>query len=931
MKKILFGIFLLVIGLVFVGCKKVDENQKILDEAHDALMISVSDPAGVVTSFYLNGKLKGGLVLATWTSSNPGVATVGELLPEGDPNAGKYLLTVTRPAYGQDNAPLHLVATLTIPSALDSTKILSKTKDFGITVLANTVAPVIINNIADVLAIRDPKLDGDVLSVVLNHVTIYAKGDDAGFGYDGTGTIMVYTGTGYELNHVYTISGTLDWYFGLWELKSPVFVEEVNATPQIPSKEVVTSVNEKLSALNAAGVWTSAAGTVADGCFEPLYARVTGKIVLNPNEGATSNYRFYLVDVTTADYASGDPAPSPANGFMLYYHTLDFNLFSAYVGIQVTLDIVIHTYRSNNNAYAFYYVGGPSGIDATLTDQQVVDIDALSLNVPTEILTSTNLTLSNEGPNGSTIVWTSTDDAVINHETGVVNAPTEGNVTVTVTATVSYGTATPVVKTYVITVGELGVTDIVDLWALAGATTLATAKQVKVVGKITDLSNFYTNGAVSNTEGFIQDETGGAYLYRVNIPTGVAIGDVVEIVGWAYINSSSGLRISGEDATHQAVIKKVETTVNVTPVVLDLAADDNRVDYRNELVTVSGVVFKKGSNYYLSALNGDATLDIQLYVRSAGYFANGTADRDPFLAALEAASLKHITVTAPLYLYTTTWEFNIDKTSQYSVGADLSTPELVAALAFVTVQFGDLPHNLSSVTASITLPSGLPAGITLAVTSSVPAVISTTGVVVRPEFGESDATVVFGVELLNGVTSLYNYSVTLTVPAQTGVGPVLLYATAKYTAGTTGNLLGAPANNASTLGLDPAIFTVTSAKGSGANETGINAKNYFALYYYSGGAGVVLTISVVSGYTIDSITYTAGHNNGTLAQFTVNGGDPIDISGATTTVVDGVFTGGAIVTGTVAINASSVVIQNVSTSNSQVWFTSIAITYHAVA
>src|SRR5690606_5818505 len=113
----------------------------------------------------------------------------------------------------------------------------------------------------------------------------------------GTGIIQIYQGAApqLEVGKVYTISGTIDWYFGIWEITKSTAEEQVGATPQMPEKEVLGNVNTKVNALIADGAHLSAYGSVADGNFEPIYATVTGKVYMIP--GDTGNYNTYLLDV----------------------------------------------------------------------------------------------------------------------------------------------------------------------------------------------------------------------------------------------------------------------------------------------------------------------------------------------------------------------------------------------------------------------------------------------------------------------------------------------------------------------------------------------------------------------------------------------------------------------------------------------------------
>ena len=188
--------------------------------------------------------------------------------------------------------------------------------------------------------------------------------------------------------------------------------------------------------------------------MEPIYATVTGKVYMVP--GDTGNYNTYIVDTaynTEQTWVAGS-AEAPARGLMVYYNTLDFATLRVYNGKTVTIDVVIYTYRSNNQAFAVYYVGGPEGIHAVLTDAEKLEVDANSIMMPAVIEESTTLVFDTTGTNGSTIAWASNNEAVINVTTGVVTAPATGGIQVELTATVTYTGLDPVVKKFLVTVGE---------------------------------------------------------------------------------------------------------------------------------------------------------------------------------------------------------------------------------------------------------------------------------------------------------------------------------------------------------------------------------------------------------------------------------------------------------------------------------------------
>jgi hypothetical protein len=109
-----------------------------------------------------------------------------------------------------------------------------------------------------------------------------------------------------------------------------------------------------------------------------------------------------------------------------------------------------------NNAPYFYFTDTTIITDVTLTDESKVAIDANALTQPALLTEAGTLVLPATGTNGSTIVWT-TDSALINVTTGAVTMPEEGQVTVTLTATLTLNAVTEVV-TFDILVGVSTVT-----------------------------------------------------------------------------------------------------------------------------------------------------------------------------------------------------------------------------------------------------------------------------------------------------------------------------------------------------------------------------------------------------------------------------------------------------------------------------------------
>jgi hypothetical protein len=517
MRKLLVLFAVLAFGFLLASCKeKVDPATEDLQSAYDSLSALIADPTNITGGFEVPTTLYGN-VTATWTSSNPGVVTVGAA------NNGFANITVNRPAFGQPNVNVTLSVVLSIPSELDAKKTLTKDWSVVLTIVANTVEEITIDSVADILALKDPAYS-KTYQVSLQNMTIFAKGDTT-FAYDGTGIIQVYSGNQANLvkGKVYTIDATIEWYFGIWELTKWTAVEQTTATPQYPTKEIIESVNTKIDALIAANEHTYAGKTASAGNMEPIYATVTGKVYMIP--GDTGNYNTYIVDTaydTTQDWVPGS-AEAPGRGFMVYYGTNDFTTLRLYNGITVTIDVVIYTYRSNNQAFAIYYVGGPEGIDATLTDAQKLEIDSNAVSLPEAMLADGTLSLPATGANGSTIVWSFTnaenaDNSLINLTTGAVTVPVGRQTTVGLTATISYGALTPVVKTFNVKLGEYPVSTIADVRA-------ATTGTFRIQGVVI--------GYIANNTIAIQDATGGISVFK---STGVAdlaalIGHTVDLIG----------------------------------------------------------------------------------------------------------------------------------------------------------------------------------------------------------------------------------------------------------------------------------------------------------------------------------------------------------------------------------------------------------------
>lgn len=123
-------------------------------------------------------------------------------------------------------------------------------------------------------------------------------------------------------------------------------------------------------------------------------------------------------------------------------------------------------------------------------------------------------------------------------------------------------------------------------------------------------------------------------------------------------------------------------------------------------------------------------------------------------------------------------------------------------------------------------------------------------------------------------------------------------------------------NNATTVGLDPELFTVTSIeRASNPLHVGLNTAGQIRLYGSGDTNGNVLTFAIAEGYTITKVEFEFG---GTVAPALIKAGETELHSGALTKNSTLPFSD---------LNNSEVSIKNINTSTGQIYILSVKITY----
>jgi hypothetical protein len=716
----------------------VDPALAKMQAAYDSLGGLIADPTNITTGFQVPITLANG-VTATWTSAEPGVLSFSTTPVNGLINA-----TVNRPARGNGDATFNIFADLSIAAELTAGNLTQRWTQ-PVTVKQSEVDLVVINSIADILALKDPSLDR-TLNVTLANLTIFARSGGEAFAYDGTGIIQIYRGAAESLTvgKVYTISGLIDWYFGIWEIVDSTAEEQVGATPRIPTKEVITGVLGKVNRLSGEGAQLPAGLTAAAGNFEPIYARVTGKVAIIADRPA--NYNTYILDKGMEPSAFVAGAGSvPANALLVYYQTVNYDLIKAYNGLEITIDVVIYTFRSDQRAFAVYYVGGPTGITANLTDVQAQTIDAAALSQPAYISTATTLTLPTTGINGgSNITWSSSNSAVINPTTGVVTISNPA-VAVTLTATIQKGTATAITRRFEIAVGQLANTTMAALLTKSARDVAYSEAEVVYL-------------ASDRRSAVLADATGYGYIFNsvaLNITLGQFIG----------VNYIVGVFRGLVQMTAVQVVTPKGTDPNITPVAQVMTATQalpytSATAWAPALVTMELVGFASG-NFTNGYLAGFGTR----FVQTNG--APSTLRDKKFTVTGWITGRGSNTPAQSITLIST---LNYD-----TVVAAATNPTDAEKLALSVEQF-IAPAANNAVTSNLTLPTTAAFG-TIAWTSDTPSVISNSGVVNRPAVGQPDATVKLSYVITVGSNSTQPVQITYVVKAQEPVPAVTLYST----------------------------------------------------------------------------------------------------------------------------------------------------------
>jgi predicted extracellular nuclease len=339
----------------------------------------VEDETLVLSDAYLGTTI-------TWASDNTDVIT----------NAG----VVTVPA---DNKQVTVTLTATITKGTET-----DTKVFEI--LVGDITPITTAIGAEVG--DEIKVQGVVIAMEYNRTYFIT---------DESGSIVIYTANEdlqaiFEANYgkEVVVTGTRSEYNGMRQI-APTTVEALS-TGSLP-----TATN-----LDAVAI-TSEAMDMYQGMLVELSNLYVFDVYIDQYDNAT---------IKLSRPAAGEEIVLKFSS----YGTLTEAASTALYAIEVGDVLNITTVLAWNKGPELYYTSSTILSEGTLTDADKAAIDAADLDVDAAFAEATTITLPTTGDQGSSIAWTSSDDTIINATTGAVVLPTEGQVLVTLTATVTVGT-----------------------------------------------------------------------------------------------------------------------------------------------------------------------------------------------------------------------------------------------------------------------------------------------------------------------------------------------------------------------------------------------------------------------------------------------------------------------------------------------------------
>jgi hypothetical protein len=469
------------------------------------------------------------------------------------------------------------------------------------------------------------------------------------------------------------------------------------------------------------------------------------------------------IAVITETYTNVYIQDAVGNKVMIHYHSNDGEL-EAYDGQVVTVDLLVYTHD-----YLWFEGVEADAVVSTFTDadKAVAVLYDVVNNLGNLNGIATDLTLpTTYADPAATIAWVSSDETVITND-GVITIQygSQAAASLTVTVTVGSETATKTIDVTLIDGNDLtpmNVNDTLDGYADG---TIAEGDTVLITGVVSAFSPY--------GDPFIQDADGQAIILEGFDAgdTTVLVGDLIVAVGTFDEDTHYDDRYRVQDSTLLSVTSSDNAVFVITDQTPATVAGTPSQDVANKLYTMDLTVAAAPAN-----ASDNPVIDKYGYVFLEGdgsvFFTFKAADFAPYYADIYQVG----------DVLTMTFILSDVNYSNYRI-YPLEMPALTDAQNLVAAQGAlTLPE---STTTDLTLPTALTDyNATITWVSDTPAVISDSGVVVRPAIGAGDATVTLTATIdVNGTTATKVF--TITVPEETPSAATLFFS--EYIEGSSNN------------------------------------------------------------------------------------------------------------------------------------------------
>jgi hypothetical protein len=554
-----------IIDVIAIQEKPADD---VLSEALTALLLptaATAESIALPTQLTIEGLTveETYLVSITWASDSVHMNTTGQ---------------VDRPNAGEDDALVNLTATLSFGGK-------TVTKEFSIVVYAYTEAFTVVANINAAKALyaaADSAAQADGVYVRIQDLSLVMKTTDGLLFVDSEGEIIFAFGSlsnAYR-NAVkgvrYDVIGALDVFFGSFQISA---TKNSRKPTEIIVQEGQGLVPNYGDAIPIGQLFPATQPTYnVSNMFQFTTARVTARVIVT---NALDNYGVVLVDPSYTGDGS-DLSIGAGSGYenraAFVYYTSNKDVFIPLNGLEVTVDVVLYSFRTDRLTHTVVFGGTIDDIEVgEIADEDLMAMTKATItsSIPTIIPTATSLNLI-DAYLSADIEWATSNAAVISLA-GVVTPPAEGQVEVTLTATITAGALT---EDLVITilVGQLPLSTLEQ--ALEAAANTPLRVEVTIIG-------YSANNTV-----IVHD---GTHAIAVFIGGGTTL-DASTVIkasfGQRVILEGSKTVFNGLQQIQNVTAVQVLTTAAHTPLSVDitgLAWDAaTLVEHQSKLVSITG-------------------------------------------------------------------------------------------------------------------------------------------------------------------------------------------------------------------------------------------------------------------------------------------------------------------------------------------------------